>query len=288
MTRIRGRTGRQAQAQGRDAGFSREFLEPLARILVLTGHTPGALAQEFSIVCKKLKEPTRRWDAAQATFFPELPHVITHWHSDPQFLDSRGSPIPLPLRGRRLSLATLIERVLPGTDPAYVARYLTRLKGVRRRGGLYVPTGRQMALPRASASTHVLYALLGMLRTVERNVSRTSAAPIFERAATNPKFPVSALPAFHRKLKARASDFLCNVDADMHRREVSSSVGRRMRLGVGVFAFEVPAHLTTMPKSRRRSRNAEPGAQVDLPADVSPGTGRPTFRQKTANRGSPW
>jgi uncharacterized protein DUF6502 len=251
MTRTPGRTSRRAQNRG--AGYSKQFLEPLARILVLTGHSPGALAQEFSTVCKRLKEPTGRWDPEQLTLFPELPHVITHWHSDPQFLDSRGNPMPLPLRGRQLSLATLVERVMPGTDPAYVARHLTRLKGVRRRGRLYVPTARQVAMPRAIASTHVLYALLGMLRTVERNVSRTNAAPMLERAATNPRFPVSALPAFHRRLKVRASDFLCNVDADMHRREVSSPAGRRMRLGVGVFAFEVPAHLTTRSRPRRRS-----------------------------------
>jgi hypothetical protein len=79
---------------------------------------------------------------------------------------------------------------------------------------------------------------LGMLRTVERNISGSRSCAILERAAMNPNFPVSALPAFHRRLNPHAEEFLWGIDGDMRRREMVASGGPRTRLGVCVFAFE--------------------------------------------------
>ena len=79
-----------------------------------------------------------------------------------------------------------------------------------------------------------------MLRTVERNVSGPKKFAILERTALNPSFPVSALPAFHRRLKAQAGQILWGVDGDMRRQEEKNPLGARVRLGVGIFAFEEP------------------------------------------------
>jgi hypothetical protein len=68
---------------------------------------------------------------------------------------------------------------------------------------------------------------------------------------------VSALPAFHRRLKAQATDFLWNVDGDMRRRENGAAGGARTRLGVGVFAFEEPL----APDRGARKARATPGAR---------------------------
>jgi hypothetical protein len=88
---------RRALARSRPRGgrisHSRECLERLARILVSTGHSPRALAREFRDICGQLKEPARRWDAAQLGYLWDLPHVISHWHSDPQYMDASGKPI---------------------------------------------------------------------------------------------------------------------------------------------------------------------------------------------------
>jgi hypothetical protein len=84
-------------------------------------------------------------------------------------------------------------------------------------------------------------ALLGMLRTLEHNVSRAGASNrILQRVAVNPRFPVRALPTFHRWLKGFATKFLWDADGNMRRREWDLMPGRKIRLGVGVFAFEDP------------------------------------------------
>jgi len=236
----RGRAEVRRRTLGGGVSYSREFLERLARILVHSGHSPKELAREFRDICSRLKEPARRWDPKQLTHFIGLAHVITRWYTDPQYLDSRGAPIPLPLRARGPSLCALIERVLPAENPSAVAQSLARLQGVKRRGNLYLPSARYFVLPRASARVHVLTALLDMLRTIERNVAGPKTATILERTAVNPGFPVRALPAFHRRLKALAAEFLWNVDGDMRRRETEDPNGPRARVGVGVFAFEEP------------------------------------------------
>ena len=248
-----------ARRAGHGIGYSREFLERLARILVHSGHSPKKLAREFRVICSQLKEPSQRWNPVHLNYLADLPHVMAHWHADPLYLDAQGEPAPLPLRARGRSLTGLIAQVLPGEDPRAVVQSLLRLRGIRRQRSAYLPTDRQLVYrdQRDSARVHGLMALLGILRTIEHNVSRAPRdATILERTALNPRFPVCALPAFHRRLEALAEEFLWNADGHMRRRESLRPAGPTTRLGVGVFAFEDPRvtgrRAVYKPQSRRR------------------------------------
>jgi hypothetical protein len=239
MKRSRARSD--ARTVGSGIGYSWEFLERIAHILVQTGHSPRKLTREFREICGRLKEPTQAWDPAYLGFSADLPHVIARWHADPQFVDAKGVPLALPLRSRRLSLASLVARVLPAEDPDTVIEALIRLRGIRRRGRLYVPTGKQLHVTGQTGRVHGLMALLGILRTIDYNVARASPrSTILERAAMNPRFPVRALPAFHAWLKRVAPEFLWEADDKMRRSESRWTSGPSTRLGVAVFAFEDP------------------------------------------------
>jgi hypothetical protein len=239
---------------GMSIGYSREFLEHLARILTDAGHSPRKLTREFREICRALPEPAQNWDPAELNYLADLPHVIACWQDDPQFLDSKGEPLPLPLRSNGPCVESLIARALPHEEPGAVVESLLRVHGIRRRRGLYVPTGRQLLYQPQSARIHGLMSLLGMLRTIGHNVSPAgSRAPILERTAVNPSFPVAALPLFHQWLKDVASKFLWETDGTMRRREWGSLPGPTLRLGVGVFAFEDPV-TTGRGESRRLER----------------------------------
>jgi len=226
---------------GTGIGYSREFLEHLARILADAGHSPKKLAREFREICQRLPEPARDWDPAELNYLADLPHVIACWQDDPQFLDAKGAPLPLLVRSKGPCLVSLIARALPHEEPGAVIESLLRARGIRRRRHLYLPTGRQLLYRPQSARIHGLMSLLGMLRTIEHNVSSAgSTARIIERTAVNPRFPVRALPMFHRWLKGFASKFLWDADGNMRRREWESLAGPTLRVGVGVFAFEDP------------------------------------------------
>jgi hypothetical protein len=239
---------------GRGVGYSYEFLERLARILVHTGHSPRKLTREFRAICGRLKEPRQAWDPAYLNYLADLPHVVARWHADPQFVDSRGHPIALPLRSRGLSLSALISRVLPGEDRRAVVQSLIRLRAIRRQGARYLPTDRQLRLRQQSGRVHGLMTLLGILRTVQYNLSRASrSSTILERAAINPRFPERHLPAFHRWVKSHGGKFLWDADGKMRRREAREPGEPATRLGVAVFVFEDPP-VTGTRRAREPSR----------------------------------
>jgi len=254
-TRKRGRTG------GSGIGYSHEFLQRTAHILVQSGHSPRKLLQEFRAICGVLKEPKGVWNPTQLAHLADIPHVIAYWHADPDFVDEKGRPAPLPLSSHERSLTALIARALPHERPLEVVHSLIRVRGIRRRGRFYLPNGRQLVFQkqqRASARIHGLSSLLGILRTIDHNVSRSPQFALLERTAVNPHFPVRDLARFHTRLKQRATEFLWGADGAMRDREADSRSGPTIRLGVGVFAFEDPP-LTDRAVVQKRKPNGPKG-----------------------------
>lgn len=253
---------RPSRESGPRAEYSRELLLLMARVLALTGHSPKDLASEFNSICRGLKEPRRSWDPVSLNYIADLPHVMARWHSDPQYLDSRGAPLALALKGPGPSVTSLIERVLPQADPQAVIASLRELKGMRREGGRYRPTDRQLAYQhqRVIGWLHGLTLLLGLLRTVEHNITHPDGNTLLERAAINPRFPARYLPEMHQRFKDRATPFLWQVDGDMRKHERPIDAADAVRLGLGIFAFEEA--LTTSGAARapraRASRSERP------------------------------
>lgn len=250
-----GKSGVQAKAD-----YSWECLSRLAKILVRCGHSPKALVSQLQRICATLREPSRQFDPRRLSFLADLPHVLALWHTDPNYVDERGSPAALPLQGPDPSLGSLIGRVLPHEDPRAVGRTLLRMQGIRRRGTRYLPTGKLVPFRQDTVLMHSLSILMRMLRTIERNVAGSWDTALLERNTTHPSFPVSALPGFHRRLKRQASDFLWDLEGDMQRREKRIRGGKRTRVGVEIFAFEEPVSEDRPAAPRKRATRRKTGA----------------------------
>jgi hypothetical protein len=238
--------------------YAVESLGRLARILVRCGHSPKDLVNVFREACRALREPAQRSDSAEFGFLADLPHVIALWHYDPRYLDPRGAPAPLPLRGGRRSLSSLIKSVLRDADPNEVTQALIQMQGLKRHGNRYVPTSRYLSYRRDHGRVYSLNALIRMLRTVEGNVSGARKAAIFERSAIHPFFPVAEVPAFHRHASSKGQDWLVDLDGYMQRRAQRRAGGPRTRIGVEIFVFEEPRRRNLPPKSKRRTASARP------------------------------
>ena len=163
----------------------RAFLEPLARILNISGCHPRDLQREFVRICRELPKPKRAWGPMRPSYLADLSHVIARWHADEQYVDADGRPLPLPLEGPEPSLKGLISRVLPGIDPEQPMQWLMRLEGIRRRGKRFLPTDKYLAFNRSPAASwaHGLTAVLGILSTVEHNISARTQSRLLERIA---------------------------------------------------------------------------------------------------------
>jgi hypothetical protein len=223
------------------ADYSLDSLQRLANILVLSGHSPSQLERTFRQICRRLKPATRRFDPLQPAFLADLPHVLSLWHSEPEYLNAEGRPaVLLPSSRRGVSLGELIHRVLPGEPPTRVIRALLDTRGIQRAGKGYRPTGRHLSYREDSGSVYGLNTLNRMLRTVEHNLSGSRKQAIFERSAVHPDFPVQALKTYQRRFKARAANFLWEEDEQLRRFADEVSGTERTRAGVVVFTFIDP------------------------------------------------
>lgn len=238
----------------------RAFLEPLARILNVSGCDPRDLQREFVRICRELPSPKRAWGPMRPSYLADLSHVIARWHAAEQYVDADGRPLPLPIEGPEPSLKGLISRVLPGIDPDQPMQWLMRLEGIRRRGKRFLPTDKYLAFNRSPAASwaHGLTAVLGILSTVEHNISARTQNRLLERIAINPSFPVRSLPKFHRKLKRQAGEILWRFDADMGREEIRLKGEPVTRLCIGLYAFEDPPVTTNDGGAIRRKKTRRP------------------------------
>ena len=241
-----------------------EAMERFVRVLVRRGasrrRVHAAFRRAWLRVPRRVAEQHRR--ASRELI--DVSHVLTLWFGDPFYVDARGDPLPLPLRGPAPSLASLIQHVDPALDATEVLKRLIRADAVRRKGSRYAPRSRAVALRGTGAPLHArnLRALLGMLRTLEHNTEPKDEVPSwFEYVAENPRFPVSAREPFDARLREDAMTFLRNQDSRMlsHERKAKSGEAT-VRMGVGVYRFEeeglpIPGATPRMKRSLgRRTR----------------------------------
>jgi Family of unknown function (DUF6502) len=235
------RTVRLAGAE-KPRAYAQEVLRECATILVKTGHSPKELERTFRQVCRTLEEPFRPFDPRRVPFVTGLSHVVAHWYTDPAFLDRRNQPMPLPLRARGACLAQLIRRVLPRQNIEAVVEALVRTGALQRRGRLYAPTDRFIAYTDlSSAHVHRLTSLVGMLSTVQHNLScADERSKLLERVSTNLYVPIRALPEIHRRLKREVTALLWKLDGYLRSWEVKPDSEPTTSLGVGGYAYEDP------------------------------------------------
>ncbi len=237
-----------------------EILGNLASMLMMSGCSAQDLAQEFATVCRELKarRPTR---SARGGSKIDHIHVISHWYRDPDYLDSSGKPRKLTFAGAQPSLTGLISRVLPGVSPRDVLDLLLELGAVRPSRGRYEPTGLQVNFDgnREHWAYWNMKALHSVLQNMVHNLSCGEGQQYLAKAAINPRFPVSALPAFHARMSRQALRFLNDIDAGMQRLEVTDWQEQTVETGVLMFSFENPSGMgmgrsTTSGRAPRKER----------------------------------
>jgi hypothetical protein len=219
------------------------MLAKSAAILVKTGHSPEALERAFREICRSLEEPPRPFDPGEIAYVVGLSHIVAHWYGDPTFRGQRGQPLRLALEGPGPSLAKLIRRVLPRQDIHVVANSLVRAGAVERRGRFYVVRDRYVALTQDISTGHVhgLASLVGMLRTVQHNISCADPhTRLLELAAGNLYIPTRALPEIHRRIKREVTALLWKLDGYLRSWEVKPGTEPTTRLSLGAYAYEDP------------------------------------------------
>jgi len=234
-----------------------EAMERFVRVLIRRGVAQGTIRRAFLRACLHVPKDAAEHNRRASAELIDVGHVLTLWFGDPFYVDARGDPLPLPLRGPAPSLASLVQHVDPTLNVTQVLKCLLRADAVRRRGSRYSPRSRAVAFRGTGAPLHArnLRALLGLLRNIEHNLGPKDKVPAwFEYVAENPRFPVSAREAFDVALREDAMTFLRNQDSRMLNHERKLKPGEStVRMGVGVFRFEeeVLPHAAATRRTRR-------------------------------------
>jgi hypothetical protein len=235
-----------------------EAVARFVRVLARYGCKPEDIALE---VVKASRQIPKSWVTRAVATLRELDdaaHVLTLWFSDPAYVDARGKPRSLSLRGAGGSLEALAYRANPALDARALLRYLVRRGALRRQGTRYVPKDRVLSLRNAGGPEHFhhLRSLVAMLRTVEHNSQPKRRVPgWYEVFAVNPKFPVSAIPKFDRRLRLHADNLMRRSDTDMLHEERARKPGEpTVRIGVGIYRFEEAPLRPVTARRRRRLR----------------------------------
>jgi hypothetical protein len=244
-------------------------------ILRRCGYSPADIVRAVGEACRLPPPGQPRHASVDALEFPEAPHVMTVWHTDPTYTDPRGRPAPLPLQGQAPSLESLVRRVNKKRPVQDMLEYLLRAGAVERVRKRYVARTRWVSLRgMEETSARVLRAVQGLLTNYEHNLlPREQVEGWFEYTAENSRFPRSkegALADFYQR-DCMAS--LRRVDAFMLRCEQERRPGEpTMQVGFGMYRYqdEDPAggdppstHRTTRP--RRSRRRAKPSGNRRLP-----------------------
>jgi hypothetical protein len=158
--------------------------------------------------------------------------LLTQWSQNPEYLDTRGNPIALRLKGKNTSFTSLTLQCAPNANARKVLLDLKRLGAVRiDRAGLIHQLDRSISAyeDKKLAAQHTLSMLHGFIKTLRHNLTSNSSSnseQLFHRIAWNREFDPSELPRLKIWLKNHGQHFLESADNWMTRS--AHTRGRRL------------------------------------------------------------
>jgi hypothetical protein len=207
-----------------------------------------------------VKSPYRLSEALHFKVMSQVGDALTAWYTDPQYLDARGSPAPLPLSGAT-SVERLLRRYVPNVNARATARWLVAEGVVReQQQGLFLPLRRAVTFPQPNAMTldRIPFLLQGLLSTVSHN---TEAKPKgrdtrCEQMLALDRFPVSQVPRLNWEVKRLVPMLLDQLEswADPYVKAATAAPTsqKTARVGIEVFSY-VEEHAPRAKRARAKS-----------------------------------
>jgi Family of unknown function (DUF6502) len=212
----------------------------VSRTAVLTGLTRREV--------RKQREKRASAAAAPTAYVTKGSLILSAWHLDPEFVDKKGRPRPLPLEGERTSFAALLKRC-GGADvqPTTLLKELISAGCVRRRADGRLQVLQRDYIPHAMDAEMLRLwgtALADVARTGSHNLTRgPREAARFERRAVNDRIPMAAIKDFRQLLEQEGQAFLERIDAWLTMHQASAMTTESLpvevtRLGAGVYHIQ--------------------------------------------------
>jgi hypothetical protein len=209
----------------------------LSRVAILTGINRREVARQ------------RQHDAgdapAQPTFLNAAQRLLSGWHQDPDYTDSSGAPLAIPLEGAAPSFADLCDRHGGDLPASALLKELRSVGAVRPDATGRLVAASRTYIPLQMDPDKILRAgdvFNDIGTTIVYDLIAPHGEPLrFERRAENDAIDPQVVPEFRRFLEKEGQAFLERVDdwLTRHAVEPGASAGRRLiRLGVGMYHIQ--------------------------------------------------
>jgi Family of unknown function (DUF6502) len=222
--------------------------ERLLRAVALLMLREGASEAQISTAMNRALSAATKSPFDTPTLFHlyvSLSDLLHAWHEDPEYIDAKAMPIPLPLTGKGKSVESLLAKVRSTLPAQKVLASLKKQRLVRRvENGKYRPTHAVAHLrgDGPEMSGYLGRAILHLIETndTNRRVSR-GRKPLLERAAIIGDLPRRDAAAFRRFSAEQGANLVANANAWLEARR--SRKGRKstrkntVTAGLHVFAF---------------------------------------------------
>jgi hypothetical protein len=237
------------------------MLDQMFRVILEFAADSGITAERTTRVFAQARRdvahsPYRLSDALHFKVMMSIAEVFKAWYTEPEYLDSHGAPVPLPLSGAK-SVEHLISHYVPKVNARDTARWLIAEGILRQQGrGRLVPTRRMISFAQANAMMvdRIPFLLQGLLSTFSHNIEANAKGgeTRCERMLTLDRFRVRDLPRFDREVKRLVPMLLDQLElwAAPFLEPEGSLSQRTARVGLEAFSYvEEPA---PGPKRGRR------------------------------------
>ena len=195
---------------------------------------------------------------------PPVQRVLSGWWTDPDFHDDLGNPAPLPLRGAKVSFATLVKRYSGEPRVVTILDELLRVKAVRRlEDGRYETLSRSVAPARwdPDGMTTVGEQIRDHLDTLVHNLRHASRAR-YQRVIENAQLDPGHVGLVTRDITAQTDTLMDSLDDALNNPTGTVKPGNQVRdavrLGVAIYVFEAPVELAAARKTKSPARVKRP------------------------------
>jgi len=209
----------------------------ISRVAVMTGLTRKEV--------KRLRDKIAAGSEADTSKVVPPTNIVHKWHTDPDYLDNEGRPLPLPYDGKRKSFASLVKNYGGDIPPGAMRTELKRVRAVEEdeHGVLRVvrrhirPVEKDQIIQSAIGR-----ALFGLAHAINHNLDTEDDKSWIQRLAWTTGIRDNDLVKVRRISRDRAEEFVTAIDDLFSAYESTSEVaGAQIGgsvVGVGVYYFE--------------------------------------------------
>jgi hypothetical protein len=201
------------------------------------------ISAKFKISKVKTSDVSLKTKGNRIAYAFGIGEILSRWHHDSKYLDSKGLPKSLKISGRGTTFGRLVRTCLPGESTDEVLRALRRTGAITISvDNLVAPLRRNLTVfaDRDLAAHHTFVALKGVVRTMKHNLlSRpTNVEQRFHRIAWSGDLQRSDIRRLKIWVNNHGQTFLESADDWMKLAPVKNTKSRRTsaaRACVGVY-----------------------------------------------------